>query len=324
MSVKYKDWLEEWLAYYVRPATKERTYTKYATQTQHYLAPLLGDYDMGALSAYEIQKFSVALVDSGLATNTINGIVSVLKLSIKRAAALGKAKRDCLDGLVLPKTQAKQVECFTLQEQRKMEEYIAKSKNHKLFGVLFCLYTGLRIGELLALTWQDIDLKKGVFTVSKTCMDSWHDGQYVKIILPPKTSSSNRVIPLPKQLLPRIKELKKGQKGEYFIVGQGRYGAQIRSYQKTFGRMLNKLELPHRGFHSLRHTFATRALECGMDVKTLAEILGHKNPTVTLNRYAHSLMEHKACMMNKVGKLLMTACAPRANENEQCKIKYEE
>ena len=78
----------------------------------------------------------------------------------------------------------------------------------------------------------------------------------------------------------------------------------VRSYQRSFELLLKKLHIAHRGFHSLRHTFATRALECGMDVRTLSEILGHKNPTVTLNRYAHSLLEHKAAMMNRLGKLL--------------------
>ena len=87
--------------------------------------------------------------------------------------------------------------------------------------------------------------------------------------------------------------------------GRSEYGAQVRSYQKTFELLLKRLRIPHKGFHSLRHTFATRALECGMDVKTLSEILGHKNPTITLKRYAHSMMEHKAEMMNRLGKLLL-------------------
>ena len=78
----------------------------------------------------------------------------------------------------------------------------------------------------------------------------------------------------------------------------------VRSYQYSFSLLLRRIGVPHRGFHALRHTFATRALECGMDVKTLAEILGHKNPTVTLNRYVHSLMPHKHEMMNRLGKLL--------------------
>lgn len=120
----------------------------------------------------------------------------------------------------------------------------------------------------------------------------------------PKTECSERVIPIPKQLLTRLIEYKKLSSGSYVVFGKGVHGAQIRSYQKSFELLLNRLNLPHKGFHSLRHTFATRALECGMDVKTLSEILGHKNPTITLKRYAHSMLEHKTEMMNKLGKLL--------------------
>ena len=88
-----------------------------------------------------------------------------------------------------------------------------------------------------------------------------------------------------------------------YVVG-GENIIPVRSYQASFSLLLRKLNLPHRGFHALRHTFATRALECGMDVKTLAELPGHKNPTVTLERYVHSLMPHKCDMMNRFGALL--------------------
>lgn len=114
---------------------------------------------------------------------------------------------------------------------------------------------------------------------------------------------ARRVIPLPKQLLPLLKGIKKKSDSPFVVSANGK-PVSIRSYQRSFELLLKRLNIPHKGFHSLRHTFATRALECGMDVKTLSEILGHKNPTVTLNRYAHSLMEHKADMMNRLGKLL--------------------
>ena len=126
---------------------------------------------------------------------------------------------------------------------------------------------------------------------------------YIRVEESPKTSSSRRVIPLPKQLLPLIKDAKKKSSSEY-IVSKDNKPLSVRSYQRSFALLQRKLKIPHKGFHSLRHTFATRALECGMDVKTLSEILGHKSPTVTLNRYVHSLMEHKKEMMNKLGKIL--------------------
>jgi integrase len=304
MIVKYKDWINEWLFDYVKPTTKERTYHKYLRQAQTYIIPHLGEYETDELSAQILQKFTVGLAGQGLAANTVKGVIAVVRSSLKKAVMLGIVNREFTSSIYLPKAREKKIDCLTLDEQRKIEHYILHSKNLKLFGVVFCLYTGLRIGELLALKWEDIDLHTGVVVISKTCMDAWRNGKYVKILLPPKTEMSNRVIPLPKQLLPKMKELKKASDCEYFICGRGEYGSQVRSYQKTFEKLLKKLKMPHKGFHSLRHTFATRALECGMDIKTLSDILGHKNPAVTLNRYAHSLLEHKADMMNRLGKLL--------------------
>lgn len=172
-----------------------------------------------------------------------------------------------------------------------------------MFGIVLCLYTGLRIGELIALTWDDIDFGKGLLFVSKTCHDGNDGKNHIRIIASPKTVNSRRVIPLPKQILPLLKAVKKRSECE-FIVADGDKPVFVRSYQRTFELLLKKLHIPHKGFHSLRHTFATRAIECGVDVKTLSEILGHKNATITLNRYAHSLWEHKAEMMNKLSKML--------------------
>ena len=163
---------------------------------------------------------------------------------------------------------------------------------------------GLRIGELLALTWDALDFNRGILTVAKSCHDSWDHGEYFKVIDTPKTECSKRIIPIPRQLLSRLKEYRKTTKGIYVVGSERIQGMQVRSYQKTFELLLKRIKLPHKGFHALRHTFATRALECGMDIKTLSEILGHKNPTITLKRYAHSMLEHKIEMMNRLGKLL--------------------
>lgn len=229
----------------------------------------------------------------------------MLKSSLRRAVLLDVTEREFTAAIVRPKQREKQVDCLSKEEQRKIEKYILEKKKGNLFGVVLCLYTGLRVGELLALTWDDVDLQKGIMTVSKSCHDSWENGKYVKIIDTPKTDCSVCTIPIPKQLLARVKEHKKSSSGNYVVIGKSMHGAQVRSYQKTFEMILNRLHIAHKGFHSLRHTFATRALECGMDIKTLSEILGHKNPTITLKRYAHSMLEHKTEMMNRLGKLLL-------------------
>lgn len=303
--MKYKQWLNEWLTLYVKPTTKIRTYKKYQSQIELHILPALGELELQDLTATVLQRFTVELSKKGLSPNTVNGIVSLLKTSLKRAVQVGVTDKEFSSAIVRPKQREKQVECFAKNEQKKIERYIAEKKKPRYFGIILTLYTGLRIGELLALTWKDIDLQKGVITVSKSCHDSWQNGKYVKKIDTPKTDCSTRVIPIPKQLLPHIKAIRKQSKSNYVVDGKNEHGIGVRSYQNTFDLLLKRLNIPHKGFHSLRHTFATRALECGMDIKTLSEILGHKNPTVTLNRYVHSMLEHKTEMMNKIGKLLL-------------------
>lgn len=301
----YQDWLDEWLELYVKVSTKERTYRKYRRTAEKYLAPALGECELGELTPVRLQKFSVSLAERDLSANTVNGVLSVLKASLKKAVVAGAAEQQFTGALVRPKPRENKVTCFGKAEQKKIEHYVLCNRAPHLFGILLCLYSGLRLGELLALTWEDIDLRRGTATVTKSCHDSWAGGHYRKISDTTKTQSSERVIPLPRPIVVRLREIKRATNSKFVVTtGKSEYGAQIRSYQRTFDHVLRKLGIAHRGFHALRHTFATRALEVGMDVKTLSEVLGHKNPMITLQRYAHSMLEHKTEMMNKVGKLL--------------------
>lgn len=300
----YREWLYEWLELYVKASAKERTYQKYRRQAEKYILPALGDCDVNALTAVGLQKFSVSLSECGLAPNSVNFILAVLKSSLKKGVQLGIIEKQYGDAIVRPRNRPNAVSCFTKEEQQKIENYILKQKNPYLFGILLALYSGLRIGELLALTWEDIDLQRGTLSVTKSCYDKWENGRYIKAIDTTKTKSSERVIPLPRQIVVHMRALKKQTDSRYVVVGKTAWGAQVRPYQRAFERLLKKLNIKHRGFHALRHTFATRALEVGVDVKTLSEILGHRDPSITLRRYTHSLMEHKKEMMNRVGQLL--------------------
>lgn len=304
--MKYIDWLMQWLENYVRPSVKVRTYERYKLIIEQHIRDKIGGMKLDALSPLALQSLITELLQSGnkrtgkgLSANSVNAVISVIQSSLKAAHMLGLTKEDTADKLKRPKLKEKSVECFALAEQKQIEQAILNGKKDKLYGIILCLYSGLRIGELMALQWSDIDFVKGVLTVSKSC----HDGKDGLIIDEPKTATSRRMIPLPKQLLPVMKALKRRSVSPFVVSASGN-PVSVRSYQRSFELLLKKLKIPHKGFHSLRHTFATRAIECGMDVKTLSEILGHKNPTVTLNRYAHSLMEHKADMMNRLGKLL--------------------
>lgn len=310
--MKYQTWLQEWLNNYVRLSAKKRTIERYEQIITRHIVPNLGEYEMDSLTMLTLQKYIMLLsltgnlkTGKGLSPNSVNSIVNVIQGSIRAAYNSSIVSKCISDKLIRPRSREKPVECFSLQEQNKIVcEVLSRGPSH-LIGIVICLYTGLRIGELLALTWNDIDFDKGLLSVTKSCYDGKNEfGIYGRIIDTPKTSSSVRTIPLPKQLTMILRQYKKPASSAFVISVNGK-GVSLRSYQRHFSRLLEKLGIAHHGFHALRHTFATRALECGMDVKTLSELLGHKNATVTLNRYAHSMLEYKRNMMNTLGKSLI-------------------
>ena len=309
--MKYQEWLDEWLYHYIQPTSKRRTYERYGEIVNQHIIPALGETELNALTPFAMQRFVTDLLNggnlktgAGLSSNSVNAIITVMQSSLRTAYTLGYADSYTADKIQRPRSVEKKVECFSLTEQKKIEQYILNQNKPNLFGVFLCLYTGLRIGELLALEWSDVDLKKGELRVNKTCYDGKGlEGGFLRITDVPKTPCSVRTVPLPRRLIPLLREAKKKSRSIY-VVSNGEKSIAVRSYQRTFTLLQQRLEIPRRGFHALRHTFATRALECGMDVKTLSEILGHKSPTVTLNRYVHSLPDHKRAMMDRLGKLI--------------------
>lgn len=308
--MKYTEWFNIWLENYIKPSSKQRTYEQYCKIAKIHILPHLGSYELTELTPFVLQKIVTDLTvngnkrtGKGLSPNFVKTIISVVQNSLKIAHLVGYLPEYTANKIKRPKIVEKQVDCFTLAEQKEIETAALAAKKDKYTGIVLCLYTGLRIGELLALSWKDIDLEKGILTVSKTCRDGNINGKHVRISDTPKTENSRRQIPLSKTILKMLKDMKRKSKCE-FVIANGDKPVFVRTYQRMFELLLKKLHISHKGFHSLRHTFATRALECGMDVKSLSEILGHKNATITLNRYAHSLWEHKSEMMNKLGKLL--------------------
>lgn len=309
----YEEWLDEWLKNYVKSSSKARTYERYKIIAEKHLKPELGKYELDDLSPIIIQRYIAEILQNGnkitqkgLSINSVDGIITVIKSTLKQAFLLGMCKDYVGEKIKRPRTVEKVVDCFSQSEQKAIEQAIIESNNYKLYGVILCLYSGLRIGELLALEWDDINFETGTLRVNKACYDGKDkDGKLCNIIDTPKTASSIRTIPLPKQIVALLKKAKKKLSYKNIISSKNGKPVSVRSYQKTFELLLKKLQIPRKGFHSLRHTFATRALECGMDVKSLSEILGHKNAMITLNRYVHSLMEYKRDMMNRLGKLFM-------------------
>ncbi len=302
--MKLKELLEVWLERYMKHTIKIRTYNRYKSICELHLIKDLGEYELEELKPNVLQDFLLQKIDGNYSTNTIKGIVSVLKQALKLAITLEFVDKEYCSNLKMPSSEEKEISVFTKKEQQVIESFCLNHKKRNYIGIVICLYTGIRLGELLALTWEDINFNSNLLTINKTSYSAKVDGKTQIIVDKPKTKKSNRVIPLPNQLVKLLKIIKKESNSKYVITTRNSGMVGNRSYQRTFKFILKKVNVPYRNFHSLRHTFATNAIELGMDVKTLAEILGHTNAMITLNRYSHSLLNYKIEMMNKLGKNL--------------------
>lgn len=312
--MKLKEWIYIWLDKYEKNIIRLRTYDKYDHYIRNHIVPILGEYNLTELSPQVLQEFVVQKINSGnlvngqgLAMTTVRNMVAVLKRVLKKAVTLEIIAKEYTDTITLPPISERKVTAFEKSDQKVLENYCINHHKKNYYGIVICLYTGIRLGELLALTWDDIDFEKKLMSINKSVCTLRRMREKIVIIDRPKTKTSIRVIPIPRQLLPLLRKMKAKRRTEFVIETKTRNMVEQRSYQRTYQRILKRIGVPYHNFHSLRHTFATRALEMGMDVKTVSEILGHKNASMTLSRYTHSMMSYKIDMMNKLGKELARA-----------------
>lgn len=306
--MKLSDLMTEWLGVCVTERIKKRTEERYRGVTERYILPRLGEIETEEVKKRELQCFlhSLRFPDGGrgLSASSVNIVQSVLKSAFDYACESGIMETNPCDGIKRPSAAVSKAEAFTRDEQRRLERAILDSGDVRLNGVLLCLYTGLRIGELLALEWSDVDLRKGIIKVGKTVYRSKDEnGRWGVYVDAPKTASSERIVPLPSYIVDILKKQKRKAMSGFVVENKKAERMSVRSYQYLFGRLTAVAGVRSLNFHSLRHTFATRALESGMDVKTLSEIMGHSNATITLNRYAHSMLDNKIAAMRKLPRI---------------------
>ena len=234
---------------FVKPTSKRRTHDRYR-QLAAGIVRRLGDVEINDLSPLLLQRYVTDLLETGnrrtgkgLSPNTVNGVISIIQSSLKTAAAIGVADYYIAGEIRRPKITEKPVECFSLPEQKAIEKAVLNGKKPKLIGIVLCLYSGLRIGELFALEWSDLDLAKGVLSVTKSCHYGKGQSGFERFIDRPKTATSERLIPIPKQLLPILKQHKKTVPSEYVVSEKGKPVA-IRSYQRSFELLQKRLHIP--------------------------------------------------------------------------------
>lgn len=283
----YKQYLKDWL-------NNQKIYLKYSTYTNYFniihnqIIPNIGNYEMDKLNEEILQNFILNQIDhgrvdkkGGISHKYAKDIITVLKLTINHNFKIA-----------LPYENPKEVEIFDKDNQITLINYLQSNINHKNFGILLCIHTGIRIGELCALKWSDINLSSKLLNINKTMIRTYtkEDGSKLNIT-PPKTRSSLRTIPLNSWIM-QYANLLQGQDDHYILTNKENH-IEPNKYRLYYNKLLKKLELPHLTFHALRHTFATRCIECGCDYKSLSELLGHSNVSITMNIYVHPQMELK-------------------------------
>ena len=292
-------WLER-----LKPSSKESTYVRYHYLFSHYISPMIGDRLVYTFSNKDCEVFLNRLLvswksdGSGLAPKTVTDIRSVVKLILKTAEKEGELSL-CNPELCPVKPVRKPLRILSLKEQQALQDYLLGNLTHKNIGTLIALYTGVRLGELCAMQWKDIHFQEQYLDISKTLhrvKDHTDDSEHnTKIIItPPKTESSIRNIPIPDFLFEILQQYVQSHKIDpeaYILTGKKMSFREPRSIEYYFKKTLKKCQIEPLHFHCLRHTFATRCVELGFDMKTLSEILGHSNINTTLNRYVHPSMD---------------------------------
>jgi integrase len=300
-KITFKRITEEYLLF-KKQQVKESTYFNYAYKIHKYLLPTFRNLSLEEISTYDFNKFSEFLLDEKNLSNKFSkDILSVLKSILKFADRKYdiKMKTDLIN---LPKVKNNNFKVFSESDKRKLKKHCFNSNDTREIGIIVCLYTGLRIGEICALKWEDIDFSKKVIYVRHTLQRVYVAKSNTKIVIDvPKSEKSVRSIPMSKIIYEKLKELKENcNKDDFFLTGDNSIFIEPRGYQYTFKKILKECKVQQRNFHMLRHTFATDCISVGMDVKSLSEILGHSDVGITLNRYVHSSYKMKKKFLEKL------------------------
>lgn len=299
-------WLEN-----SRIKLKPQTYANYQYMIETHIIPLIGSVmvhqiDAKYLNSFILDKSLSGRLDGkgGLSASYIKKITFIINSTLTFAMKENLCPPMRSEVFNPPKKKS-ELEILTIGEQSILEKYICHNFVERDLSLLLSLYVGLRLGEVCGLMWQDFDFEAQTIHVRRTVerirnLDAIAgESKTVLLCSDVKTISSNRIIPIPSRLLPILKKCRKSD--ETFIIKGCSYPySDPRTIQYFFGKRLKECGIKNRNYHALRHTFATRCVESGMEIKSLSEILGHANVNITLNTYVHSTLDHKRIQLENM------------------------
>ena len=290
-----------------RKFVKLSTISAYAVILENHLLPTFSNKEI-VITEQEVQQFVLLKLDVGLSQKTVKDFLIVLKMIYRYGVKINEFQH-CDWDIKYPNVQEnKALEVLNITNHKKLMAFVSDNFTFRNLGILMCLQTGMRIGEVCALQWGDIDLQKGVVSISKTIERIYIIDSEVKhtelIISSPKTQNSHRDIPLSKTLLQMLRPLKRIVNDKFFIITNEEKPTEPRTFRNYYKTVLKTLNIPPLKFHGLRHSFATRCIESNCDYKTVSVILGHSDISTTLNLYVHPNNEQKKKCIDKMLKFI--------------------
>lgn len=302
----------EWLNA-IQPNVKESTGNKYLNSLNSYILPMFQGrktseltYDFILEQCNNLLKFG-GKKGTGLSPKSVSDVLSILRNILQYAEQHNKVIACDARSIHIGRSQKKDLRVLSLDEQKKLCNYLYSDLNGHNLGILLCLFTGIRIGEVCALTWNDISLSDKTIHIRKTLQRIQnHGGGTTKtriVITSPKSACSIRVIPIPENLVTLLVRYQTVSTGFFMTNSECKF-IEPRTMQNHFKAVLKECSIAPANYHALRHTFATRCVELGFDIKSLSEILGHASVNITMNRYVHPTLTLKKENMDRLSALL--------------------
>lgn len=285
---------------------KKSTYSSYFLLLTNHLLPAFGTKT--EITETDVQEFVLAKLSAGMSRKSIKDILIVLKMVLHYGVKHAMTEYKEIDIKFPTERKRQSIEVLSKTHQHKLMSYIKENFSFLNLGIYICLSAGLRIGEICALTWDDVDTDEGVIHINKTIQRIYvidKNERHTELIMDtPKSKNSIREIPMTKELLRMVKPLKKVVNNSFYVLTNSLKPTEPRTYRNYYSRLMKDLNLPKLKFHGLRHSFATRCIESKCDYKTVSVLLGHSNISTTLNLYVHPNMEQKKKCIEQMFKSL--------------------
>lgn len=289
-----------------RQFVKKSTFAAYSLIVETHLLPAFGN--LTTVTEKCVQDFVLHKLNGGLSQKTIKDMLIVLRMILKYGAKKNYYVYAPIDVIFPTDRERQELEVLSIANQKKIMRFVEENFTFRNLGIFICLSTGVRIGEICALTWEDIDTENGIIHIRKTIQRIYireNDIRHTELMIDtPKTATSIRDIPMTKNLLSVLKPLRKVVNENFFVLTNDITPTEPRTYRNYYKKLLVKLHIPPIKFHGLRHSFATRCIESHCDYKTVSVILGHSNISTTLDLYVHPNYEQKKKCIDKMLKSL--------------------